>query len=229
MGEVVIVGGHAVGRGDGAQRADIVVGARVAHHADGAHRQQHGEGLPDRVVEPGLPDLVEIDGVGLAQDGELLLGDLAGNADGKAGAREGMAVDEGVRQAELAAERAHLVLEQLAQRLDQLELHALGQAADIVMRLDGGRRAAGRRHALDHVGIERALRQEIDLADLLGLLVEHVDEQLADGLALGLGIGDAGERGEEARAGIDRDQRDVVVAAEELDDLLAPRSARSRP
>ena len=86
--EVVIVGGHAVGRGDGAQRADEIVGARIAHHADRAHRQQHGEGLPDLVVEPPLSDLVEIDGVRLAQDGELLLGDLAGNADGKAGPRE---------------------------------------------------------------------------------------------------------------------------------------------
>ena len=36
---------------------------------------------------------------------------------------------------------AHLVLEQLAQRLDQLELHPLGQAADVVVALDGGRRA----------------------------------------------------------------------------------------
>ena len=46
--------------------------------------------------------------------------DLAGDADGEARARERMAADEGFRQAELAAERAHLVLEQLAQRLDQL-------------------------------------------------------------------------------------------------------------
>ena len=38
------------------------------------------------------------------------------------------------RQAELGAELADLVLEQLAQRLDQLELHALGQAADVVVR-----------------------------------------------------------------------------------------------
>ena len=134
-----------------------------------------------------------------------------------------------VGQAELAAERPHLVLEQLAQRLDQLELHALRQAADIVMRLDGGRRAAGRRHALDHVGIERALGEELDVAELLGLRLEHLDEQLADDLALRLGVGDAGERVEEARAGIDRDERDVVMAAEQLDDLLAPRSARSRP
>ena len=39
------------------------------------------------------------------------------------------------RQAELAAERAHFVLEQLAQRLDQLHVHALRQAADIVVHL----------------------------------------------------------------------------------------------
>ena len=86
-------------------------------------------------------------------------------------------------------ERAHLVLEQLAQRLDQLQVHALGQAADVVVRLDGHRRAAGEGHALDHVGIERALGQELGAAELLGLLVEHVDEQRADGLALGLGVG----------------------------------------
>jgi hypothetical protein len=40
------------------------------------------------------------------------------------------------------AEQAHLVLEQFAQRLDELHVHALGQAADIVMALD---RHSGRR------------------------------------------------------------------------------------
>ena len=104
-----------------------------------------------------------------------------------------------LRQPQLAAQRAHLVLEQLAQRLDQLQVHALGQAADVVVRLDRHRRPAGERHALDHVGVERALRQELGAAQLLGLRVEHVDEQRADGLALGLGVGHAGQRREEAR------------------------------
>ena len=58
-----------------------------------------------------------------------------GHADGEARPREGVAADEGLGQAELAAERAHLVLEQLAQRLDELHVHALGQAADIVVHL----------------------------------------------------------------------------------------------
>src|SRR5229473_3808913 len=36
--EGVIVGGHAVGRSDRPQRADVIVGAPVAHDADALHR-----------------------------------------------------------------------------------------------------------------------------------------------------------------------------------------------
>jgi hypothetical protein len=41
-------------------------------------------------------------------------------------------------------------------------------------------------------GIERALGEEFGAADLLRLVLEHVDEGLADELALGFGVGDAG-------------------------------------
>ena len=44
-------------------------------------------------------------------------------------------------QAELLADAAHLVLEQQPQRLDQVEVHLLRQAADVVVRLDRRRRA----------------------------------------------------------------------------------------
>ncbi len=125
-----------------------------------------------------------------------------------------------LRQAELAAERAHLVLEQFAQGLDQLHLHALGQTADIVMRLDGGRGPAQRRDAFDHVGIERALGQEFGAADLLGFGVEDVDEAGADDLALLFGVADAFEPRKEQFLGFGMDQRDVVVAPEQRDDLL---------
>jgi hypothetical protein len=55
---------------------------------------------------------------------------------------------------------------------------------------------AGEADAFDHVGIERALREEVRAADLLRLLLEHVDEQLADELALPR-VGDAGEPAQE--------------------------------
>ncbi len=85
---VVEVRRHAVDRGDGAQRADEFVGAAVAHDADGLDRQQHRERLPDRVVEAGLADFVEIDRIGFAQDVELLASDAARAADGEARAGE---------------------------------------------------------------------------------------------------------------------------------------------
>ena len=106
-------------------------------------------------------------------------------------------------------------------RLDQLHVHARGQTADIVVRLDRHRRAAGERHALDHVGIERALRQKFGAADLLRLGIEHVDEQASDGLALEFGIGDAGEFAEELLRRIHMHQRNVVVVPEQVDHGLA--------
>jgi len=51
---------HTVGRGDRADGADMHIGSVVAHHADGAHGEQHGEGLPDLVIEAGFPDFIEI-------------------------------------------------------------------------------------------------------------------------------------------------------------------------
>ncbi len=51
---------------------DEIIGAEIAHDADGAHRQQHREGLPDVVVEPGAADFLDEDIVGEPQDVELV-------------------------------------------------------------------------------------------------------------------------------------------------------------
>ena len=63
------------------------------------------------------------DRVGVAQQLEVVRRDLAEDADGQARTGEGLALDDLVRQAEFAADRADLVLEQVLERLDQLELH----------------------------------------------------------------------------------------------------------
>ena len=55
------VRGHAVAEVTARSAQHVLVGARVAHDADGAHRQQHGEGLPDGVVQAGVADLLEED------------------------------------------------------------------------------------------------------------------------------------------------------------------------
>jgi GMP synthase (glutamine-hydrolysing) len=143
MFEGVVIRRHAVGGGHGAQGADEIIGARIAHHADRAYRQQNGKGLPDLVIQTGLADFIEINGVRLAQYVQLLARDFARNANGKARPRKGVAPHKRLGQAQFAAQRAHLVLEEFAQRLDQLQFHPLRQPTDIVMRLDGDGRTAG--------------------------------------------------------------------------------------
>jgi hypothetical protein len=61
-----------------------------------------------------------------------------------------------VGQAQLLAHRPHLVLEQQAEGLDQVEGQVVGEAADVVVGLDGRRAVRSR---LDDVGVERALDQ----------------------------------------------------------------------
>ena len=102
-----------------------------------------------------------------------------------------MAHDDLLWQTQFSAEFAHFVLEQAAQWLEQLELHFLRQAADVMVALDQRRRIAADRHRLDDVGIQRALCEEFCLADLAGGFLENIDERVADNLALCLRIGDA--------------------------------------
>jgi hypothetical protein len=89
-----------------------------------------------------------------------------------------------------------------------------------VVALDRHRGAAGERHAFDHVGIERALRQKIRAADLFRLFVEHLDEQAPDGLALHFGVGDAFEFAQKLLRGINVNQGYVVVMPEQVDHRL---------
>ena len=125
-----------------------------------------------------------------------------------------MAPDDVLGQAQFAAERAHLVLEQLAQRLQQRHVHLFRQAAHIVVALDHARGAARGGHGLDHVGVQRALREKVEVAQLLGLRLEHVNEHRADGLALFLGVALAREGGKELILGVGINEVDVEVVAE---------------
>ena len=163
------VGGHEVVGVDAADGEGVVVGAGVAHDADALHRQQHGEGLRRAAIEAGRLDFADDDRVGLAQRVEPLLGDFAEAADREAGAGERMPPDDVFRQAELQAEPADFVFEQIAQRFDQFEAQLRRQAADVVVELDRVGRAVDGGAAFDDVGVERALGEELGALDLASL------------------------------------------------------------
>ena len=86
----------------------------------------------------------------------------------------------------------------IEQRLDELHAHLLGQATDVVVRLDHVRLAGLRAGRFDDVGVDRALRQPLDALELVRLFVEDLDEVRADDLALSLRVRLAGQRREEA-------------------------------
>ena len=74
---------------------------------------------------------------------------------------------------------------------------------------------------LDHVGIDRALREPANARQLRRFLFEHFDEQATDDLALALRIGLAAQRVEEALLGIDADHAHAHVLRERLHHLVA--------
>jgi hypothetical protein len=52
------------------------------------------------------------------------------------GARKRLPLDEGVGDAQAAAQPPDLVLEQFPERFDELQVHPVGQAAHVVVALD---------------------------------------------------------------------------------------------
>jgi len=187
----------------------VTVGAPVALDADGAHvRQQHHGTLPDLAVESRRCQLLPHDRVGGPQRLQPVRGHLTDDPDTEPGARERLPVHDLLRQAEFEADGAHLVLEQGAQRLDELELQVVRQPADVVMALD--RRRPGAPAGLHDVRVERALHEEAHLLargarlvdDLAGGLLEDADELASDDLPLLLRVHDAGECVEEPLRGV---------------------------
>ena len=135
----------------------MLVGAPVPHDPHRPHGGEHGEALPDLPGQAGPADLLGDDRIGVAQDLEPLGGHLADDADAQPRTGERLAPDDVLGQAELLAHGADLVLEEVPQRLDELERHVVGKAAHVVVRLDHRVVATPR---LDDVGIEGALHQE---------------------------------------------------------------------
>src|SRR5687768_14093039 len=117
-----------------------------------------------------------------------------------------MAVNDGFRETELLRDSARFVFEQVSQRLDYLQPHILGQAADVVVRLDVG---GSLRSAFDNVRIQRSLSEELRSRNGLRVLFEDPDELLADDLALSLRIGHASKARQKSLAGVDGNEPDA--------------------
>ena len=131
-----------------------------------------------------------------------------------------MAEHELARQAERDAELAHFVLEELSQRLEQLEMQRFRQPAHVVVRLDRMRFLRLGSGRFDHVGIDRSLREPSGAGDFLRLGLEDVHELAPDDLALLLRVGHAGERSQERVARVHAVDLDAEMPRERVHDLI---------
>ncbi len=85
---------------------------------------------------------------------------------------------------------------------------------------NGHGRSARKRHRFDHVWIERPLGKEFCAFNGIRVFLEHVDEEAANDLALGFGVGLALKFAHEQVLLVGIDQRDVVVFTEHFEDFF---------
>src|SRR5690606_17183658 len=75
-------------------------------------------------------------------------------------------------------------------------------------------------HALDHIGIKRALDKEVRSGKARGLPVEHLDEHATDNFSFLFGVRHPGKGIQKLTTGIHVDEVQVKVVAKHVDDLL---------
>ena len=158
------VGGHRVVAGHGPHDDRVAVRALVAHHADRADVGEHGERLPDLPLQPGGGDLLAHDGVGLLQQRDLARGVTSPMIRTPSpGPGNGWRHTISSGRPSSCAEPAHLVLEQVAQRLDQLAgVMSSGRPPTLWwLLITAAVPSAPPR--LDEVGVQRALHEELGL------------------------------------------------------------------
>ena len=183
------VRGHEVLRLHGPDRNHRLVGPLVAHHPHRLHGKKHGEDLIGAAIQIVGDDLLQQDLITVPQQLQPRLRDFPHHSDGQPRTREGVTPDDMGREPQDFAQLSHLVLEQTAQRLDQLESKLLRKPAHVVMQLDVGGRAGKTVTRFDDVRIERSLGEERRTpVDLRGGSFEHIDKAVSDQPALLLRI-----------------------------------------
>src|SRR3989441_11724990 len=212
MGDFRVHRGHAVDRVDRANRHRLTVDAKIPVNAHGLHRQEDREVLPRKGHETAAGrslDLFLDDGGRASDEGDPIRGHFSDHSDRESG--PGKRLSLGNPHAERPSDRSDLVLVQVAQRFDELQLHVLREAADVVVGLDPIPELAP---ALDPVRGDRPLDQKVGPKGLR-LPLEELDERTADDGPFLLRVDDAPQGPEEFVRGVD----DPVPPAEFLQGL----------
>lgn len=97
-------------------RTHLIVRPLVSSDSDGLDGQKRRKRLRNLVVKASGSNLLDVDGVGLLEDGDLVPGDGTEDSDGESRSGEGVSSDEVRRNAEESAEGSDLVWERVQNR-----------------------------------------------------------------------------------------------------------------
>ena len=208
VGQVAPVGGHEVFGLDGADGHHVFVGAGVAHHAHALHRQQHGEGLRDvsRYSPAALISSTTIASASRSVSSRGLVTSPRQRT-ARPGPGERVPPDDLLGQAR-AARPSWRTSSLNRSRSGSISSNSRssGRPPTLWCSLIVAAGPSAAAAALDHVGIERALGEELRPFDLGRLVGKAVDEGVADPPPLLLRVGDAGEHLEKPVLGLDHVQ-----------------------
>ncbi|KAL7357887.1 hypothetical protein ACKS0A_01761 [Histoplasma ohiense] len=169
----------------------------VSHYTNCLDRQKGRKCLADLPVQSRRFNLFDKYVVGLPGNTDLFWGHFSKDPNGDARTWKRMAPDKFLWNTKLFPQLTDFVLEKLAERLNELEMHAFQKAAHIMVSLYC---CAGslERNTFNHIGIQRALKQPFDLTligkslrsgrNFLGLFLEDFYECVANDFAFFLGI-----------------------------------------
>src|ERR1044071_5406126 len=144
----------------------------------------------------------------------MLFGDLAQYSDGETRAGERMSPEKIFGDPHVAAYRTNFVFEKLPERLDEGQVHTLGQAPHVMVTFDyGGRPAHG--DGFDNVRVQSALDQIFDSAQPVRFPLENLYKNPADDPPLLLRIDDAFQRAEKLIRGLDADHVEAHLLPEQ--------------
>jgi hypothetical protein len=101
---------------------------------------------------------LNIDGIGLLQQGYIFWGNVAQASNGQSGTRKRVSVDKGSWYSKGIAYSSNFVFKQRTKGFNQSHFHGSGQAPYIVVAFYGNRGTCNR-YRFNHIGINSALGQ----------------------------------------------------------------------
>ena len=128
IGNLCALCGHEVDGLHGSQRDSVIISSLITHNAYGSHVGQGCEVLVDLAVETCVSDFLAVNSICILYDLNLLSGHFADDTDTQSGAGERLTEYQVLRDTKLQSYLTDLILEQVAQRLDDLlEIYIVGR------------------------------------------------------------------------------------------------------